>query len=43
MQTDLESELKGQDWNGRILIMMSSGNFGGLDLNKLASQLLNKA
>lgn len=31
--------LKGQEWYGKNLLLMSSGNFGGLDLKALVKQL----
>jgi len=35
----LEVFLRNQDYNGATLLMMSSGNFGGLDLKKLATAI----
>ena len=37
--TDLEGYLAGQSWKGRILLMMSSGNFSGLNIKGLANKL----
>jgi UDP-N-acetylmuramate: L-alanyl-gamma-D-glutamyl-meso-diaminopimelate ligase len=36
---DIVSELKKRNWNNSNLLMMSSGNFDGLDLKKLAEEL----
>lgn len=36
----LEEFLSGQQWKNKNLLMMSSGNFGGLDLGKLAEKLV---
>ncbi|MCU0430605.1 MAG: Mur ligase family protein [Cytophagaceae bacterium] len=37
---DLENYLKNIDWNGKNLLLMSSGNFGGIDLKALAKELV---
>lgn len=37
----LEAFLASQSWKNKNLLMMSSGNFGGIDLNKLADKILN--
>ena len=34
-------ELKGKDWSDTNLLLMSSGNFDGVDFNELAKELLN--
>ena len=34
------SELRKLTWRGRNLLMMSSGNFNGVDFSKLADELL---
>ena len=34
------AELKKMQWNGSNLLMMSSGNFDGIDFNKLAEEIL---
>ena len=34
------AELKKMQWNGANLLMMSSGNFDGIDFNRLADELL---
>ena len=34
------AELKKMQWNGANLLMMSSGNFDGIDFNKLADEIL---
>jgi len=36
----LEEFLMQQSWKNKNLLMMSSGNFGGLDLPKLSEQIL---
>jgi UDP-N-acetylmuramate: L-alanyl-gamma-D-glutamyl-meso-diaminopimelate ligase len=38
----LESYISSQDLTSRNLLLMSSGNFGGIDLNNLSFSLLNK-
>lgn len=38
---DLEQYLTKQSWNNKNLLLMSSGNFGGLNVNKLAANLNN--
>lgn len=38
--SELEEHLKNTDWNGKNLLLMSSGNFGGIDLKKLAKELV---
>ena len=37
---ELEKELLSKNWLNANLLMMSSGNFDGLDLNKLASKII---
>ena len=37
---DVESELRSLDLSGKVLLLMTSGNFGGLDLKSLAADLL---
>ena len=32
--------LKSKKWNNSVLLMMSSGNFGGIDLNDLSKEIL---
>ncbi|HTF19130.1 MAG TPA: Mur ligase family protein [Chryseolinea sp.] len=39
-RTQLESYLMSLHWNNKTLLMMSSGTFGGLDLKKLANQIV---
>ena len=36
----LEEFLLQQSWVNKNLLMMSSGNFGGIDISKLAEKLL---
>ncbi|MES2386885.1 MAG: Mur ligase family protein [Bacteroidota bacterium] len=36
--SDLRSRLKGISWHNKNLLLMSSGNFGGTDLKKLAAE-----
>lgn len=38
---DLVSELKSKSWENTNLLLMSSGNFDGVDFNELATELLN--
>ena len=38
---DLRNELLSLDWDDKVLIMMSSGNFDGLDLEELAKTIIN--
>ena len=38
---DLQQFLKSFEWNNRNLLMMSSGNFDGIDFNCLAEDLLD--
>lgn len=33
--------LKQKDWNNKVLLLMSSGNFDGIDLNDFGEQLIN--
>lgn len=40
---DLEHFLRKNNWQGRNLLLMSSGTFGGLDTNSIAEALLNNA
>lgn len=37
---ELMTELKSKNWNQKNLLLMSSGNFNGVDFNELASDLL---
>jgi UDP-N-acetylmuramate: L-alanyl-gamma-D-glutamyl-meso-diaminopimelate ligase len=37
----LESFLKEQSWRNKNLLMMSSGNFGGIDIQKLSEKILS--
>jgi hypothetical protein len=36
----LMSELKGMNWNESNLLLMTSGNFDGVDFVKLADELI---
>jgi UDP-N-acetylmuramate: L-alanyl-gamma-D-glutamyl-meso-diaminopimelate ligase len=36
----LENHLASQQWAGKDLLLMSSGNFGGINLKKLADQIM---
>jgi UDP-N-acetylmuramate: L-alanyl-gamma-D-glutamyl-meso-diaminopimelate ligase len=36
---ELITHLKNKNWNNKVLLMMSSGNFDGVDFNKLAGEL----
>jgi UDP-N-acetylmuramate: L-alanyl-gamma-D-glutamyl-meso-diaminopimelate ligase len=36
----LEELLVSQSWTNKNLLMMSSGNFGGIDLTKLADKIV---
>lgn len=36
---DLITYLKGKEWNNKVLLMMSSGNFDGIDFGALAEEL----
>jgi len=38
---DLVNELKSITWRGKNLLLMSSGNFDGIDLKKISNELLN--
>lgn len=38
----LKKFLNAQDWNNKNLLLMSSGNFDGIDYNELAEELLGK-
>jgi UDP-N-acetylmuramate: L-alanyl-gamma-D-glutamyl-meso-diaminopimelate ligase len=38
----LRTFLLNQDWNGKNLLLMSSGNFGGMDIDALAKDILQK-
>ena len=38
--TALVSDLKKIDWNNKNLLMMSSGNFDGIDFKQLGDQLI---
>jgi len=38
--TALRDYLKSKDWNNKVLVMMSSGNFDGIDFGALAHDLL---
>jgi UDP-N-acetylmuramate: L-alanyl-gamma-D-glutamyl-meso-diaminopimelate ligase len=37
---ELMNELRTYDWNGKTLLLMTSGNFDGVDLNAYATELL---
>ena len=37
----LSDYLLQQDWNNRNLLLMSSGNFGGLDIDKIKNSILH--
>ena len=37
----LEQFILSQDWNNRNLLLMSSGNFGGLDIEKIKDTILS--
>lgn len=37
---DVESALRSMDLKGKVLLLMTSGNFGGLDLKALANELI---
>lgn len=39
---ELQQELKSQNWEKTNLLLMSSGNFDGVDLNAFAKELLNQ-
>ncbi|MDT3401840.1 UDP-N-acetylmuramate--L-alanine ligase [Mucilaginibacter terrae] len=41
-QQDLAAYLEQQDLTGKNLLLMSSGNFGGINLNELSTKFLNK-
>ena len=38
----LQNYLKGIDWKGKNLLLMSSGNFDGIDLNQFGKELLDQ-
>ncbi|MDB9725159.1 Mur ligase family protein [Salibacteraceae bacterium] len=38
---ELRTYLSNQNWNNKNLLLMSSGNFDGIDYNELAEELLN--
>ena len=38
----LQKELKSLDYNNTVLLMMSSGNFSGIDITAFANELVNK-
>jgi UDP-N-acetylmuramate: L-alanyl-gamma-D-glutamyl-meso-diaminopimelate ligase len=38
----LVEELTSMSWKDKNLLLMSSGNFSGIDINELAGKLLNK-
>jgi UDP-N-acetylmuramate: L-alanyl-gamma-D-glutamyl-meso-diaminopimelate ligase len=40
--SELENYLLKQSWKNKNLLMMSSGNFGGLDIDELAEKILNQ-
>jgi UDP-N-acetylmuramate: L-alanyl-gamma-D-glutamyl-meso-diaminopimelate ligase len=40
---DLEAFIRSNEFKGKNLLMMSSGNFGGMDLKKLANDLIGKS
>ena len=37
----IERKLKATDWKGKNLLLMTSGNFGGIDLDSFASELVS--
>jgi UDP-N-acetylmuramate: L-alanyl-gamma-D-glutamyl-meso-diaminopimelate ligase len=37
--SEVTNYLKSKEWNNKVLLMMSSGNFDGVDFNTLASEL----
>lgn len=37
---DVSNYLKAKHWNNKVLLMMSSGNFDGIDFNALANELI---
>jgi UDP-N-acetylmuramate: L-alanyl-gamma-D-glutamyl-meso-diaminopimelate ligase len=39
--SDVTDYLKSKNWDNKVLLMMSSGNFDGVDFNRLASELIN--
>lgn len=39
---ELEAYLHGQKWDNKNLLMMSSGNFGGIQLQKLSDRILSQ-
>lgn len=39
----LKEKLLSIDWHNKVLLMMSSGNFNGLNLNDLAKTLIQKS
>jgi UDP-N-acetylmuramate: L-alanyl-gamma-D-glutamyl-meso-diaminopimelate ligase len=39
---ELFAMLKAKDWNEKVLLLMSSGNFDGVNLNKFGEELINK-
>ena len=40
-EKELQNYLLNQSWKNKNLLMMSSGNFNGLSLEKLAEKILN--
>jgi UDP-N-acetylmuramate: L-alanyl-gamma-D-glutamyl-meso-diaminopimelate ligase len=40
--SDVTDYLKSKNWDNKVLLMMSSGNFDGVDFNQLANELTNK-
>lgn len=39
---DVTNYLKSKNWDNKVLLMMSSGNFDGVDFNQLANELTTK-
>jgi UDP-N-acetylmuramate: L-alanyl-gamma-D-glutamyl-meso-diaminopimelate ligase len=39
---DVLSFIQTQDWENSVLLLMSSGNFDGIDYDKLGEELINK-
>lgn len=40
---DLKAELLKTDWNNKNLLLMSSGNFGGMNVKEFAQEIINKS
>ena len=39
VSTNLKSYLENYSWNGEVLLLMSSGNFDGLNLNEFGKKI----